>query len=63
MQLVKGRMKGVSMVVAPDSHRNRKERHEPDEIFQALIADQVPLDRVNTTHDISSPALIGASWQ
>ena len=33
----KGRMQGVSMVIAPDEDGNWNERHEPNEIFRALI--------------------------
>ena len=33
----KGRMQGVSMVIAPDEDGNWNECHKPDEIFRALI--------------------------
>ena len=33
----KGRMRGVSMVIAPNKDGQWKECHEPDEIFAALI--------------------------
>ena len=54
----KDRMQGVSMVIAPDHQGVWSERHEPEEIFKALIAEyKAKYHQTETTPPMTYPVV------